>query len=296
METKNNTKELATTTDTVLDFKSIEEIQAWGDKIAKSQLTPLKEGKDVVVAVLFGRELGMPPMVSVNNIYPINGKGTLSVHMINALLQKHGVVIENIRQYEPCIMFALKGEDGKAAIFDAKGNVAKRDDKGNIPEGCSPMILREGFADETPKEHEVRGTKIVNYKTIIRLTRKLKQPDGTFKEMSVDSSYSLAEATSADFYPKKDNWKNFPKQMCHARALAFGGRMIAADLTLGMYETSEIADTVKGMQYDMKEDGHIEILNNDVKEPINTSSIQTVEEVKEESLATVIEIKNPSKK
>lgn len=293
METNKETnKELATTTDALLNFKSFEDIQAWGEKIAKSKLTPLKEGKDVVVAVLFGRELGMPPMVSVNNIYPINGKGTLSVHMINALLQKHGVVIENIRQYEPCIYFALKGDDGKAAIFDNAGNVVKRDDKGNIPEGCKPMILREGFADEDPRPHEVRGTKIVNYKTIVRLTRKLKQPDGSFKEMTVDSSYSINEAQSADLYPKKDNWKNFPKQMCHARALAFGGRMIAADLTLGMYETSELAD-VNNIKYNMKDDGHVEILNTEVSKTVNTDSIQTVEEVKEES-SVDSQDKNPS--
>lgn len=285
METKETTKELATTNKDFTDFKSMEEILTWGNEIVKSQLTPLKEGKDVVVAVLFGRELGMSPMISVSNIYPINGKGTLSVHMINALLQKAGVVIENIRQYEPCMNFVLKGEDGQPVFVDDSGRTVKRDDKGNIPDGvkCAPIILREGFADETPRENEVRGTKIINMKTVIRLTRKLKQPDGSFKEMTVDSSYSIMEAQNAGFYPKKDNWKNFPKQMCHARALAFGGRMIAADLMLGMYETSEMADATN-VDYRMNEEGKVTILSTNVSKPINTSNTETVIEIKEEGL------------
>lgn len=294
-DTNKQSKELATTDSGLTDFKSFEEIQAWAEKIVKSQLTPLKEAKDVVVAILFGRELGMSPMISVNNIYPINGKGTLSVHMINALLQTHGVVLENVRQYEPCLYYALKGDDGKAAMFDGNGNIVKRNGEGNIPDGvkATPMILREGFADETPGEHEVRGNKIINYKTIIKLTRKLKQIDGSFKEMSIYSSYSYAEARDAGLL-EKDNWKKYPKQMCHARALAFGGRMIAADLMLGMYETSELADN-SNLKYTVTEDMKVEIITDNNKKTMNTNLAEDVVEIKEEGSITTT-TNNPSDK
>lgn len=283
MKDKQQGKELVTTTNQIETLKSYDDILAWGEKIVKSQLTPLKEAKDVVVAVLFGRELGMSPMISVNNIYPINGKATLSVHLINGLLIKHGVVIENIRQYEPCIAFAMKGEDDKAVLQDENGKVIKRNGEGNIPDGVKayPVILREGFADEPAGEFEIRGNKITNYKTVIKLTRTLRQPDGSYRETSVISSYSINEASIAEL-TGKDNWKKYPKQMCHARALAFGARMIADDLMNGMYETSELADA-SNINYNMTEEGKVTIIKEEAKNSINTHNTQTISEVEEVS-------------
>ena len=238
----NKSSEVAVSNDTLLAFKNLEEIQAFGDKIAKSGLTPLKEGKDVMAAILFGRELGLQPMVSVNNIYPINGKGTLSVHIINALLQKNGIVVEVIRNYEPCVPFALKAEEGgKAALFDSNGKEVARNADGTAPAGSSPIVLREGFVDEVPKDHEVRGTKITNYKTVLKFTRQLKQPYGPPKDQIIESSYSISEAAQAGL-TGKDNWKNYPKAMTLNRALAFGGRLIGSDIMMGMSETTELAD------------------------------------------------------
>lgn len=279
MELSKNTKELAATNDTLTAFRSLDEIQTFGDRIAKSGLTPLKEGKDIVAAILFGRELGLQPMVSVNNIYPINGKGTLSVHIINALLQKNGVVVEKIRDYEPCMPFALKGENGKAALFNINGAEVERNSDGSIPLGASPLVLREGFADERPKDHEVRGTKIVNYKTVLRFTRNLKQPDGSYREQIIESSYSTIEAAQAGL-SSKDNWMKYPRQMVLNRALAFGGRLIGSDILLGMLETSEMADA-NNLPYKLVDNEHVKILSNKDNISHDTSSYQTIEEVNE---------------
>lgn len=275
-------KEGVVTTDTLTNFKNLDELEAFGNRVAASGFTPLTEGKAVVAAILYGRELGLPEMTSVNNIYPINGKGTLSVHLLNALLQKNGIVVEVIRNYEPCMNFAFKGEDGKAAIYKS-GILTKRNPDGSIPEGCSPLILREGFADETPKDHEVKGTSITNYRTILRFTRMLKQMNGTYKESVIESSFSLLEAQQAELFPQKSNWKNYTKQMTLNRALAFGARLIAADITMGMYETSELADTVD-IPYKMVQNGDkVEIIQ--TKEQVKESKevqYTEAEEVKEE--------------
>lgn len=291
-------KKTAVTTDTLTSFKSLDELEAFGNRIATSGFTPLKEGKDVVAAILYGRELGLPEMTSVNNIYPINGKGTLSVHLLNALLQKNGIVVEVIKNYEPCMNFAFKGEDGKAAIYKG-GVLGKRLQDGSIPEGYAPLILREGFADETPKDFEVKGTSITNYKTVLRFTRMLKQLNGTYKETIIESSFSLAEAQVAELYPQKNNWKNYPKQMTLNRALAFGARLIAADITMGMYETSELADAVN-LPYTVIQNGEkVQILDPvakvKVEQPIQYTE---AEEVKEEGTSTeTVKIEtNPSQK
>jgi len=289
-------KEQAVTTDSLTSFKNLDELEAFGDRIAKSGFTPLKEGKDVVAAILYGRELGLPEMTSVNNIYPINGKGTLSVHLLNALLQKNGIVVEVLKNYEPCMPFAFKGEDGKAAIYK-NGVLGKRNSDNSIPEGFAPLILREGFADETPKDYEVKGTSITNYKTVLKFTRMLKQLNGTYKETIIESSFSLAEAKVAELYPKKDNWKNYPKQMTLNRALAFGARLIAADITMGMYETSELADAT-GVYYTVVQNGEkVEItkpVENIVKKE-STVQYTEAEEVKEEGTnSETVKIENPS--
>lgn len=292
MEDRKNisTTELAAT-DTLTAFANLDELQTFGERIAKSGLTPLKEGKDIVAAVLYGREIGLSPMVSVNNIYPINGKGTLSVHIINALLQRSGVVVEVIRNYEPCVPIALKGEDGKAIIFDTNGKEIQRDEKGQIPKDDKgnplgkPFILREGFVDETLKDHEVRSNQIINYKTVLRFTRQLKQPFGPPRDQIIESSYSIAEARQAGL-ADKDNWKNYAKQMTLNRALAFGGRLIAADILMGMYETSELADATNTPYKVVDADnGKIEIqipIKKEGEKSSNTDSIPLAEEIKDQ--------------
>lgn len=289
METKKTT-ELAATNDTITSFKNLDEIQAFGDRIAKSEISPLKEGKDVVAAVLLGRELGLPPMVSINNIYPINGKGTLSVHIINALLQRNGVVVEIVRNFEPCVNFALKADGSdKAVLFDGSGNLIAREKDGSVPKDAEgnllgmPMILREGFVDEHPKENEVKSTRITNTRTIVRFTRQILQKNGSYVPMIIESSYSLAEAQMADLYgnPKKENWNKYPKQMLLNRALAFGGRLIGADILLGMYETSEMADA-NHIPYKVVDTDHIEIITEKKDKNTYMSSTPVTDEQKGE--------------
>jgi len=50
-----------------------------------------------------------------------------------------------------------------------------------------------------------------------------------------------AEAKKADL-TDKDNWKKMPRLMLRARAITEALRLYAADIILGMYETTEIAD------------------------------------------------------
>lgn len=254
---ENLTKESSNTAVATLggfQFKSFNELKSWGAEIVKSGLTPLKTGEAVVAAVMMGKELGLEPMISVNNIIPINGKATLGIHLINSLLLKAGIVTEIVRNYEPCVGFAMKGDDGKAML-----------------DGGKPVILRIGFADEEAKDHEVKGKNIVDYKTIVKMTRILKQEDGKFAPMSVTASFSYQESLTADL-AKKDNWSKYPKQMCLQRATAFAGRLIGADILLGMYETSELCDA-HNIPYVVQEEGKVTIIE-PVKESKSDDTVQ----------------------
>lgn len=50
-----------------------------------------------------------------------------------------------------------------------------------------------------------------------------------------------AEAVKADL-ASKDNWKKMPRQMLRARTITEALRLYAADIILGMYESTEIGD------------------------------------------------------
>lgn len=294
--TESKDKNKVATISELVTFKSLDELRAYGDEMAKTGFTPLKSGKDIVAAILTGQELGLKPMFSANNIYPINGKATLGVHAINKLLLENGIITEKIRDFEPCVNFVMKGEDGLAALIDSNGKDVKRvaDADGNFtkaPEGSSPIVLREGFVDEAPADHEVKGKKIVNYKTVIKMTRKMRQPDGTFKDLVVIGSFSTKEAASViinkvgETLLSKDNWRNYPKTMTYTRAFTFTAKEIADDILGGLPETSEYAD-FKNIAYTMTEEGKATVIKTENKESFNTEDINeatVVDEVKDDT-------------
>lgn len=60
------------------------------DTLAKSGLLPqgLSTPEKVVVALQWGYELGLSPMVAINNIAVVNGKPSLSTDMLHAIVRK----------------------------------------------------------------------------------------------------------------------------------------------------------------------------------------------------------------
>jgi len=74
-------------------FKSIEEMTQFADVLIKSKLVPdsLKKPEQVVTVILQGKELGFGPLAALNNIHNIQGKASLGVHAIGALLKRNGI-------------------------------------------------------------------------------------------------------------------------------------------------------------------------------------------------------------
>jgi hypothetical protein len=70
---------------------SVRDRLAMAGHLAKSGLMPasMKTAEQVFIALQWGAELGLTPMVSVNSVYVINGKPTLSVDVMHAIARKH---------------------------------------------------------------------------------------------------------------------------------------------------------------------------------------------------------------
>ena len=78
------------------DFSTPARMLALGEVLCKSALVPLKKPEDVVVALMTGKELNLPFITSMSQIYPINGRPTIGVHIQRALCIKAGILIKKI--------------------------------------------------------------------------------------------------------------------------------------------------------------------------------------------------------
>lgn len=215
------------------DFKSLDDMMAFGEQIAKSSLSPLKVKEDVVAALLMGRELGLGVMVSINNIYPINGKASSGIHIIAGQLLKVGVTYEVLNDYEPVFQIVIKGSQAKnkdGELVDTFVPVRKVPYSESIPSKLNDL--------------ELRGKTPIDTLTRIKFKRQLKQPDGSYRDMEIISSFYYSEIPKdyLEGSKAKDNWTKWLSVMMYTRCFTNGAKRIADDVILGLYETSELAD------------------------------------------------------
>lgn len=216
-----------------LDYSSFEtpaRMLALGAVLCKSQLVPLKKPEDVVVALMTGKELGLPFIASVSHIYPINGRPTLGVHIQRALCLKNSIIIEKLEDGIDIFEFAKADETGKPILVDKIIN--------NQPVKV-PVIIGTGIAQEQPKDTVKRA---IDKRTTYKLTRELKMPSGKYKEVSAVGSFTLSEAKEAELIDK-DVWKKYWRRMLDARAFTNAVKEIADDITLGLPAPNELSNS-----------------------------------------------------
>ena len=195
------------------DFSTPARMLALGEVLCKSQLVPLKKAEDVVVALMTGKELGLPFVTSVSQIYPINGRPTLGVHIQKAILLKNGIVFEKTEDSVEIFSFVKK-----------------------VGEKLQPA--GEGTINDQPKE---TAKKLIGYRTTYKFNRELRRPSGKYKEITAYGSFSTMEAATADLL-SKDVWVKYYKRMLDARAFTNGAREIADDLLLGILAPNELSN------------------------------------------------------
>ncbi len=213
---------------------ALEHINYIAESIKKSQLCPLKTIGDITVAILTGNQYGLPFMTSINNIYPINGKPTMSVHITRALLIKAKVIFKKVYDFEPVYEFGKLNADKSGWDFKEVPNPNGQ--------GTTKVIrqIRIGTADEVTdsgfaKIKEVDRVTKYTFKRIIKLD------DGSFEPLEVTSEFRMSDGAKAGLL-EKDNWIKHPARMLDARAFSIGGREIGADVLLGISTLNELAD------------------------------------------------------
>lgn len=204
-------------------FETPAKMLALGEVLCKSKLVPLKTPQDVMTALMTGKELGLPFITSVSQIYPINGRPTLGIHIQKALCLKNGIIFEKVQDAETIYQFVKDDGSGKPLMVNN-----------------APVDLGQGTINEQP-ENSLK--KAVTTQTKYKVTRYIKVPTGEYKEVVAYGSFSLLEASEAGLL-EKEVWAKYWRRMLDARSLANAIREIASDITLGLYTPNELDGNV----------------------------------------------------
>jgi len=168
-------KQLATTNGTELSVFWKENLSV-ASEMVKTGLLPsnIKTPQQAVLIMLKGKELGVPPMESLGNIFIVDNKPSLASQLMLSLLYRSGVM-EDIQ------------------ILDKNNS-------------CTVTMKRKGMSPYT-------------------------------------ATFSEDDARKANLL-YKNNWKNYPKNMCRARAISMCARVVASDVIGGLYTPEEIEESM----------------------------------------------------
>lgn len=208
--------------------KNLQAMLEVAEVYVQGNLCPIKKKEDFVVAVVTGNQLGLPFTVSINHIFPINGKPAMSVHLIRALLLANGVTFDKVSDCVPIHQFFYANvEDGK--------KTAKLD-------GAGKPILA-GTDAYTKIDHAMYMVNPTpsNYVTTYEFSRAVKKADGNFYTQKATSTFTYLDALKAEL-TEKDVWKKYLSNMLDARAFMKGAREVASDIIFGLYSIDELAD------------------------------------------------------
>lgn len=156
------------------DYKQV------ASELVKSNLIPknFKSAPDAWYAILYGREMGLSPIYSLNNVTVINGKPSLSADAMLAVVKSSpeygGVEVESTdtacrvtlkRVYKNGVVDVTVAEftiqDAKqAGLFDSPGGMYKKYPKRMLRARAMAYACRDGFGDLLAgnyTEEELRG-------------------------------------------------------------------------------------------------------------------------------------------
>lgn len=199
---------------------TLEKMRLFAKEVIKSGVSSFKREADVIVVLIRGKELGLPYGVSVNNIFAINGKTGMSVHLHKAMLQNAGVYFELQEDMVPVYAYGIMKEPtaGAAKVF--------------VPMGTTTERKVEGFAV---------SPKVIDYQTTYYFEREVRMGvSGKVRTKKLKMSYRYSEAQTAQL-TEKDVWVKYSRSLMKARAFTSGASEIASDVVQGMYGINELA-------------------------------------------------------
>ena len=170
-----------------------------------------------------------------------------------------GILPPNYKSPESVIATIIQGKELGLKAMTSLQNIHFISSKPTLGANAIAALIRgRGVDYQTIKDAEpVKNAegKSIDLVTTIRFFRFSHILNKVLEE---DCSFSWQDAVAAGL-TGKDVWKKFPSQMLHARCLAKGARRVAGDILLGVYETTEMADSTN-TNYNLDEEGQVTII------------------------------------
>ncbi len=100
-------------------FSSVEQMRSYCQYLIDGKLIPtsLRTPDAVMSVVLMGKELGFDPLASLSNIVVIQGRPTLGIHAIGALLRKSGAASRTMEDFVPIMGEVGTDKEGKVVDY-----------------------------------------------------------------------------------------------------------------------------------------------------------------------------------
>lgn len=181
------------------------------------------------------KELNIPWANAVSHMHIIKNKVGIDINICQAIMSRpgNGIRIETIEDYKPLYNYLdAKGTTYREDILPPNvTKVAKFSDA--VPSGQIPVIL-------FPQP--------IDYRTILKFTRKKKDIDGSWFEVEELGIFSWNDAITAKLpftsgtnnIDPNSNWMKRPKFMIYKSAYWDGAKKIANDLLLGAYDIDDL--------------------------------------------------------
>ena len=228
--------------------------------LIKSEAIPFKTPEQAMIAMQAAYDLKISVVFALTNFHIVKGKLTAGVHVLSGLVLRGGVQFIVEEDFEPVVHYVGRG--GMPVILSAKELLSQydkysirtaaeitKDANGNIPnpfeEGKIQLIkVSPPYISEKPAQDR---------RTSIRVIRQMVDQAGNPFTMNELTQYYLHEAYQAGYMGcdatgkpldgTKDNWYNHTRSMMYARCFGRMSKRYASDLTFGISEVSEVADT-----------------------------------------------------
>jgi hypothetical protein len=177
---------------------------------AKSELVPKNfrgRPEDIMVAIQYGLEIGLPPMAALSSIAVINGRASLWGDGFIAVLMSSPLYADHDEYYEVTV---TKGTD---PVTKAPITAVERRDRLSADDLKADTTL----AVCTFWRHG--------------------------KKTPVTRTFSIAQAKKASLWGKARPWQEYGDRMLSMRARGFAGRDAFPDLLRGIKTAEEVMDT-----------------------------------------------------
>lgn len=258
---------MSTILDTGQFSYEVEQLEKLAAYAIETGFTPLDTKEEAITAILKGREVGLKPMVSLTDVYPIKGRASLSIHAMVSIALQHNIKLEILEDYVP--IYSYTDKDGnyisEEFVIEHKNSFTIADKK----DLSSSLVIDK--------------IKELNKPTVIRSVRDrvtrckasrvfVNEITGEKEERSTIGEFYYSTAIKSKLIKAGGAWDNNPKNQMKVRAKSNALADIADDLMNGMYNTNAMLD-YEGIVYNTDDEGKItEIITEDKEE-------ETVQEV-----------------